>query len=301
MQAIYAMHLQQASDITQQERFLHQSIDDIIDLYLIITSSLVKLKELEEDFIEKSKQKIIKSSTDINPHMNFVQNKVLTTLAESEGLKEILKKKKINNWSIDDSYLKNILGEIKNSTLYRDYIKLENPSIKEDKQFIVAVFTEIIAPNEKLNDYLEDLNLSWSDDIPIVNTLLVKKLEQLKIDGNFKTPNVYKDIEDKDFATQLFRKVILNDEKLAQEFADKTPNWDNERIAELDRTILKMAIAELLHFPSIPVKVTINEYVEIAKEYATPKSSLFINGILDKLSKEYTQAKRINKIGRGLL
>lgn len=301
MQAIYAMHLQQASDLTKQERFLHQSIDDILDLYLIVTSSLVKLKELEEDFIQKSKQKMIKSSTDDNPHLNFVQNKVLETLAQSESLNEILKKKKINNWAIDDSYLKNILSDIKNSEIYITYIQLENPSIKQDKQFIIDLFTEVIAPNEKLNDYLEDLNLSWSDDIPIVNTLLVKQLERLKVNAPFRTPSVYKDAEDQEFATQLFRKVILNDEKLAKEFADKTPNWDNDRIAELDRTILKMAIAELLHFPSIPVKVTINEYVEIAKEYATPKSSLFINGILDKLSKEYTKTNRINKIGRGLL
>ncbi|MFT6748534.1 MAG: N utilization substance protein B [Flavobacterium sp.] len=118
---------------------------------------------------------------------------------------------------------------------------------------------------------------------------------------DFRIPKLYKDIEDRDFALHLFRKTILNEAKLAKEFADKTPNWDMDRIAELDTIVLKMAIAELLYFASIPVKVTINEYLEIAKEYSTPKSSIFINGILDNLAKEFKNDDRLKKIGRGLM
>jgi len=159
-----------------------------------------------------------------------------------------------------------------------------------------------VAPNEKLYDYLEDKRLTWLDDFPIVNTALVKVLS--KVSGkNVKTvllPELYKNDEDRDFAVTLFRKTILNEEKLSKEIDGKTPNWDTERIAELDMIILKMGITEFLNFPSIPVRATINEYLEIAKEYSTPKSSLFINGILDKIVKEFTEARKLNKIGRGL-
>ena len=126
---------------------------------------------------------------------------------------------------------------------------------------------------------------------------LMKPIE----DDNFRVPKLYKDTEDKDFVRDLFRKTVLNEKELAKTYDDKTPNWDVERIAEIDTIILKMAICELLKFPSIPTKVTINEYLEIAKEYSTPKSSIFINGILDNLVKEFTQDGKLKKSGRGLL
>ncbi len=303
MQSIYAMQQQHASDISKQERFLLKSIEDILDLYLIIASSLISIKNIELDFLEKSKQKRIKTKQDENPNLNFVSNRIFEILSSSESLENHLERRRINNWVVDDSYLKHIITEIKQSPSYHTYMALEQPNFADDKSFVIDIFTEIIAPNEKLNNYLEDLNLSWSDDIPIVNTLFLKQLTQLKNNStqNFIIPDTYKDLEDKDFGIKLFRKVVLQNESLAKEYANKTPNWDSDRIAELDTTLLKMAIAELLHFPSIPVKVTINEYVEIAKEYATPKSSIFINGILDKLSKEYETTNKLNKIGRGLL
>jgi N utilization substance protein B len=120
-------------------------------------------------------------------------------------------------------------------------------------------------------------------------------------EGNFRVPKLFKDGEDQDFVSNLFRKTVLNESELAKEYIDKTPNWDTERIAEIDTIILKMAICELLKFPSIPVKVTLNEYLELAKEYSTPKSSIFINGILDNLVKELQASNRILKTGRGLM
>ena len=303
MQSIYAMQQQQESDLNKQERFLLRSIEDILDLYLIVSSSLIAIQKMEIDFLNKSKQKRIRRKEDEKPNLDFVNNAILQILASSVSLQNHIERRKINNWSIDDSYLKLIITEIKASDLYVDYMKITAPDFTQDQTFIINIFTEIIAPNIKLNEYLEDLSLSWSDDIPIVNTLFVKQLTQCKNKPNFtfKVPDVYKDLEDKEFGQQLFRKVVLRNSELAAAFSDKTPNWDNERIAELDSTILKMAIAEFLFFPSVPVKVTINEYVEIAKEYATPKSSIFINGILDKISKEYQEKNQLQKIGRGLL
>tara|TARA_B100001971_G_C18000548_1_gene437095 strand:- start:224 stop:772 length:549 start_codon:yes stop_codon:yes gene_type:complete len=176
-------------------------------------------------------------------------------------------------------------------------------TFKEDKNFILDIFKEIIAPNDKLYDYLEDKNLTWLDDLPTVNTFILKLLRKLKetSDPVTLTPKLYKDIEDKEYAINLFKKTLLNQSKLGEEISGKTNNWDRDRIASLDMVLLKMAICELLHFPSIPTKVTINEYLEISKEYSTPKSSIFINGILDKLLKEYQNDGKLNKVGRGLM
>ena len=174
-------------------------------------------------------------------------------------------------------------------------------SFQEDRDFIADIFSELIAPNEKLYDYLEDTKLTWVDDIPVVNTQIVKQLKQVSEREEFRVTKLYKDQEDQEFVSLLFKKTVLNEVDLAKEYIDKTPNWDAERIAELDTIILKMAICEFLKFPSIPVKVTINEYLEIAKEYSTPKSSIFINGILDNLIKEFQSENKIKKTGRGLL
>ena len=157
----------------------------------------------------------------------------------------------------------------------------------EDKQFIISIFSDVIATNDKLYDYLEDHKLTWVDDIPMVNTQIIKQIGALKSasDDSFRVPKLYKDSEDKEFVSNLFRKTVLNEVELAKEYT----------------IILKMAICEFLKFPSIPVKVTINEYLEIAKEYSTPKSSIFINGILDNLVREFQAANKIVKTGRGLM
>jgi N utilization substance protein B len=176
-------------------------------------------------------------------------------------------------------------------------------NFKEDKNFIVDIFSEIIAPNDKLYEYIEDKKLTWIDDLPVINTIiqkLLRKVRQDSIEHHF-TPKLYKDLEDRDYAINLFKKTLLNRSKFNEEISAKTLNWDSDRIANLDAIMLQMAICEFQKFPSIPIKVTINEYLEIAKEYSTPKSSFFINGILDKIVKEYEEEGKLNKIGRGLM
>jgi N utilization substance protein B len=195
-----------------------------------------------------------------------------------------------------------LLEAIKTSELYQEYMGATTSSFNEDKNFIADLFSEVIAPNDKLYDYLEDYKLTWLDDLPTINTLVLKQIKQLKNENDtFLVTKLYKDLDDKDYVKNLFRKTVLNEVELSKEYIDKTPNWDTERIAEIDTIILKMAICELLKFPSIPVKVTINEYLEIAKEYSTPKSSIFINGILDNIVKDYQKNNRLTKAGRGLL
>jgi len=303
MQSIYAMHQNDSDSLEKEEKFLFQSIENIRDLYLLVVSALVELKVSEEDFIEKSQKKHLATTQDRNPNKKFVNNRVLQLLTESNPLSIAMAERNINNWKLNDDYVLILLEAVKTSEIYEEYMASPVNSYEEDREFIANLFDEVIAPNEKLYEYLEDHKLTWVDDIPVVNTLISKQLKGITAEGRdaFFVPKVYKDIEDKDFVRSLFRKTVLNNNELAKEFIDKTPNWDAERIAEIDTIILKMAICEFLKFPSIPVKVTINEYLEIAKEYSTPKSSIFINGILDNLVKEYQESNKMVKAGRGLM
>ena len=303
MQSIYAMHQNGSDSIEKEEKFLLYSIDNILDLYLIMVSSLIEIGKKEVVFLEKSSQKHLATPQERNPNKKFINNSIFEILSENNSLSIALENRKIDNWFLNDDYIILLLNEIKQSELYEKYMSNTVNTFDEDKQFILDVFTELIVPNEKLYDYLEDNKLTWVDDIPVVNTQIIKQLKQIKsVNGDsFRVPKLFKDQEDKEFVTHLFRKTILNETELAKEYIDKTPNWDTERIAEIDTIVLKMAICEFLKFPSIPIKVTINEYLEIAKEYSTPKSSIFINGILDNLVKEFEANKKINKIGRGLM
>ena len=303
MQSIYAMHQNGSDNMEKEEKFLFYSIDAIQDLYLIMLSSLIEICKKETIFLHLSSQKHLATPEERNPNEKFIKNQIFQILSENNSLNIALENRKINNWTLNDDYILLLLNDIKESKLYAKYMSDSTNSFEEDKEFIVDLFMDVIVPNEKLYEYLEDDKLTWVDDIPLVNTHIIKQLKAIKSgeDDNFRVPKLYKDNEDKDFVRDLFRKTILNERELSKEYDDKTPNWDSERIAEIDTIILKMAICEFLKFPSIPVKVTLNEYLEVAKEYSTPKSSIFINGILDNLVKELQASKKMVKVGRGLM
>jgi transcription antitermination factor NusB len=303
MQSIYAMHQNGSDNLEKEEKFLFYSIDAIQDLYLIMLSSLIEICKKETIFLHLSSQKHLATKEERNPNEKFIKNSIFQILAENNSLSIALENRSINNWTLNDDYIILLLNAIKESELYAKYMTNSVNTFDEDKEFIVNIFTDVIVPNEKLYEYIEDDKLTWIDDVPLVNTHIIKQLKAIKQgeDDNFRVPKLYKDNEDKDYVKDLFRRTVLNESELAKEFLDKTPNWDSDRIAEIDTIILKMAICEFLKFPSIPVKVTLNEYLELAKEYSTPKSSIFINGILDNLVKELEANKRIVKIGRGLM
>ncbi|MGH2664384.1 transcription antitermination factor NusB [Flavobacterium sp.] len=303
MQTLYSMHQSHSDNLEKEEKFLFQSIENVQDLYLIMISTLIEIRRKEETFIEISSKKHLATKEEKNPNFKFVNNAVFRILSESRSLLNALENRKINNWNINDEYILILLNEIKESEMYQNYMSNKESSFEEDRDFVAAIFTDIIAPNIKLYEYLEDHKLTWIDDVPLVNTLILKQLKAIKNteNGDFYVPKLYNDSDDKEFVSNLFKKTILNEKELGKEFADKTPNWEADRIAEIDTIILKMAICEFLKFPSIPVKVTINEYLEIAKEYSTPKSSIFINGILDNLVKEFETSNKLNKVGRGLM
>jgi len=296
------MHQNGSDDIQKEEKFLLYSIESVMDLYLIMLSALIELERKETQFIEISKKKHLATAEERNPNTKFVDNPVLLLLKESTSINAAITANKITNWTSNDDAILLLLQDVKQSAVYQKYMKDKTTGFENDKQFVIDLFTQVVAPNEKLYSYLEDYKLTWVDDIPVVNTQILKQLNQIsEKQDTFKVSKLFKDEEDKEFATNLFKKTVLNENEFAKDFFDKTPNWDVDRIAEMDTIIIKMAICEFLKFPSIPVKVTINEYLEIAKEYSTPKSSIFINGILDNLVKDFQSDDRIKKVGRGLL
>ncbi len=303
MQTIYAFNGSESDDLKKDEKFLLFSIENMHNLYLLIMSLLIEVQKRASQDLEKKQKKHLATSEDKNPNRKFVNNQVFQSILQNEMLKANLKNNKSINWELDSEYVDIIFKSIVKSELYSDYMQTRTSDFKEDKDFFIDVFKEVIAPNEKLYDYIEDKNLTWLDDLPTVNTTILKLLRKLKSNSpeTHFVPKLYKDIDDKQFATDLFKKTILNTTSINNEIAQKTKNWDADRIASLDYILLQMGICELQYFPSIPVKVTINEYLEIAKEYSTPKSSIFINGILDKLVKEYKNDGKFNKVGRGLM
>lgn len=302
MQVIYSLKRSDDLNLASEEKFLVSSMDSMYSLYLLMLSLLTKVHERAKDQQEKSQQKHLLTSEDLNPNMKFIQNQIFIQLSESQSIKNAIKNYKVDNWELDNEYVEVIFKAILESTIYKAYMSSKT-SFNKDRQFVIDVFKEVIAPNDKLYDYLEDRNLTWLDDLPVVNTALVKLLNRSKvgISDTYFTPGLFKDVEDKEFGISLLRNTVSNLDSYTEEISLKTQNWDKDRIADIDFVLLQMAICEFREFPSIPTKVSINEYIEIAKEYSTPKSNVFINGVLDKIVKEYGENNSLNKIGRGLM
>lgn len=271
------------------------------DFYLLYITLLDLFRELHSCgyalYEKNTKKHLQENKNETNP--KFFRNKALLALCNNEVLAVQSKKYKLKYWKNHDEYVRLVWDEITASTVYHDYLKTETNSLEDDQDFLVALFTKVIVPFERLGEFMEEVNISWVDDAPLANTIVRNSLKRITEPNSIITV-LYKDEEDRKFSLELFRKVALNKAELIDEIKGRTPNWDSGRIAELDFTLLLMALAELLYFPSIPVNVTINEYLEIAKEYATPKSSMFINGILDSVVKDMTKEKRIHKNIRGM-
>jgi N utilization substance protein B len=301
MQSVYAILQSHNDDIIREEKFLKHSISKMFDLYVLNIQLLVEVQKLATKKMALSKKKILATAADLKPNTKFIDNKVIHTIAESVSVEGYIELNNLRNWEEDNEYVKIIFEELLKSDLYNTYLASEENSFKLDKAFVLDFFKEIIAPNEKLAEYYEDKMISWVDDIPFVNTWVVKTLSKQKANGLFVLGSLYKDKDDEDFVSNLFRKTVLKQAEYEKEISDKTPNWESDRIAEIDMILIKMSITEFINFPSIPTRVTINEYIEISKDYSTSKSSYFINGVLDKISREFIANKKIVKIGRGLL
>jgi len=299
MQCIFEMQHTKNQDLNTAYKKLNDSASNMYDLYLLqyqlFTVILQKARKLnkasQNSFLEKNKTKNILRLTD-NVYLNYI--------ASSQELALLIEERDLSNWELDDEYANLFLKEILTADFYLKYLK-EDSSFEKDKELVLTVFKRIIAPNEKLYSYYEDTCISWVDDLPLVNTMILKELKKMNVSKQLKLTKLFKDEDDKKFGKELLTKVTLNNEELNEYIDVKTPKWDSERIASMDLILMRMAICEFLKFSSIPVKVTINEYLEIAKEYSTQKSSTFINGVLDSLVKDFKKGEKLQKIGRGLM
>lgn len=303
MQCLYALLHTRSGSLEEQEKFLKQSMGQTYTLYILLLGFLRELHAMALSQRSKGAKKYLKSEESSESDPQFLcENALLKWLSENEELTEAIDKRKLKQWYLHEDYVKNVYRKILESPAYEKYKNVAG-DWDTDKTFLLDVYRNIIAPDEKIYEFLEDESLTWVDDIPLVNTFIVKRLGKLNPSSSpgFILPQLIKNKEDSDFAISLLQKTLMNSEFLDNEVENKTINWDKERIAEIDGVLLKMGIAELLYFPSIPERVTINEYLEIAKEYSTPKSSVFINGILDNLIREYKENGKLKKIGRGLL
>lgn len=303
MQTIYAMACKEQNDLKKEGQFTLDSIAQLYNLYLLMIDLLVEVHAFAKAEQEKHSKKILATQEEKSPNTKFLDNEVLQKISDNSLFQDEVSKRKLNNWRLDDEYVAIIYNELVASPLYRSYMENIEQSFKGDKKFIIDCYTDIIAPNDKLYDYIEDKRLTWLDDLPLVNMVVLKRLQKLKPTSPESSllPALYKNEEDKTFSSELLERTIAHDDFLTNEIVVNTPNWDKERIADVDFVLIKMALCEFLKFPEIPVKVTINEYLEIAKEYSTPKSSIFVNGILDKLVKKYEANNSLKKEGRGLM
>ncbi|MCF8302099.1 MAG: transcription antitermination factor NusB [Bacteroidales bacterium] len=308
LQAIYAFHQAGGTTIGQGEKQLLTSIDKIYDLYIYQLSLLIQIIRFAEKRIEENKHKYLPTEEDLNPNTKFVDNQFINQLQDNLEYRRKAEALKIS-WADHTEMIRKFYNQIRESEAYKEYIASEKKSYQEDKNIILYVFKEIIAPSDDLRGVYEEINIHWGDDYDTVIMMIIRTIKSFKKSDDETTPlpRLYKPVndegvnEDKQFVIDLFRKTIINSSEYDKIVENSANNWEIERIALIDTILIKMAIAELLHFKTIPVKVTLNEYIEISKFYSTPKSKMFINGILDRIIAEFRSEDKIVKIGRGLI
>ena len=300
MQSLYSFFLNEKSDLKKHITFFKESFLNTFSLYITILSFLKSIFEYAQQHILLQRE--LRSGPLDNKSRHLVNNKILSFISGHRVLNNIIKEKKIKYWDLDFEYVKTAFKDLMESESFITYSKLENPTINQDREILIFFFKEIIAVSEVFYEYMEDHELTWIDDLPVVNTYTLKMLN--KIDpsdfNSLNFPEMSPSEEDPQFAVELLEKVVVKNDELKSELEGRTPNWDSDRIAFIDAILIKMATTELLYFPTIPPKVTMNEYIEISKDYSTEKSSFFINGILDKIVKDLIKNNSLIKEGRGL-
>ncbi len=303
-QTLYAFSQAGKGAMSKYENELLRSIDKLFDLYILLLQLPVELAKIEERKQEEAKNKILPSYEDLNPNTKFLENKVVKLLSENTGLNQEIKDRKIN-WTPYQDELMKFYRFMKQSEVYQKYMHSGRKSFKEDKDFVEFIYSRLLSEFDLLIQTIEESSIYWSeDDLDYVLSMTIKHIRKFNTSSDEFTRIAYKfkdPEEDLSFIKNLFRRTIGNDDELSEIIARHTENWDVERIALTDFVILKMALTELMFMPSIPVKVTLNEYIELAKNFSTPKSQAFVNGLLDKMVKSLKESGKIQKAGRGLV
>ncbi len=308
LQAIYAFMQDGPESMNSGEKQLLVSLDKLYELYIRQLSLLIEVSDFARRRIEENKLKFLPTEEDLHPNTRFTDNRFIAQLANN---RDYLKKShsfKIS-WADEEELIRKLYNTLRESDFYITYMDGPEPSYNDDKELAENIFNRIFAESELLQSFFEERSIYWSDDFEISLIMLQKTIKGFRADHDEFTPlpALLKDeydadgSEDLDFVKNLYRKTIIHSDEFNTIIADKAQNWELDRIALMDILLLKMAMTEFIDFPSVPVKVTLNEYIELAKSFSTPKSKIFINGILDKLIVEFKATGKLVKTGRGLM
>ncbi len=294
VQIIYAYYQNGGKNLDTAEKELFFSLSKAYDLYNYLLLLMVEVTRYAARRIDAAKHKLAPTPEDLSPNMKFVDNRFIAQLEANRQLGEFVSNQK-KTWENEGDFVKALCERIMQSDIYKEYMAAETSSYDEDREFWRKIYKKIIFNNKELDDVLEDQSLYWNDDKEIVDTFVVKTIKRFDPANGENQPLLpeFKDEEDQDFARRLFRRSILNADYYRHLISENARNWDLNRVAVMDAVIMQIALAEILSFPNIPVSVSLNEYVEIAKLYSTPKSGAFINGTLDGI---VNQLKKDNKL-----
>ena len=296
VQIVYAYYKNSGKSIKAAEDEVFFSLSKAYDLYNHLLLLMVGITHYEADRISFLSMKMRPTESDRNPNLKFVNNRFIAQLEKNEQLNKFAEKSKLN-WVDNSDLLRRLLDQIVESDIYKEYMASEVSSYEEDKELWRKLYKAFIFENEELDELLEEQSLYWNDDKSIIDTFVVKTIKRFE-EENGATQQLlpeYKDTRDMDFAARLFRAAVANAEEYRTLMSSCSKNWDMQRLAFMDVVIMQTAIAEVMTFEDIPLSVTLNEYVEIAKHYSTAKSGSFVNGLLDSITKKLRQEGKISK------
>jgi N utilization substance protein B len=302
LQVLYADFSKHDQTISQSEKELFFSINKSYDLYYLFLLLPIELVKVDEQRLDAVSQRLIVSNDLIETSANFSTNKFVELVRKNWQLSRYVSENKVG-WVKNPELIKNLYSQIREREYFIEYLQKSTTTFDEDKALILKILEEEVSVFEPLDSTLEDISIFWNDDIDFVLSMVIKTLKTFKeTDGPEKTlMPLFKNEEDREFVKKLYRKVAINHDEYNTLIKDNAQNWEFERIALMDVLIMQMALAEMIEFPSIPVKVSLNEYIDISKDYSTANSNTFINGILDNVVKDLTAKKVIMKVGRGLM
>lgn len=307
MQAIYAFIQSDNNRMDYGETKLLESIDKIHQLFIWQLSLLQETAEFARRRIEENSQKMLPTPEDLDPNRRFVNNSLIISLEENRDFISFREKYKVN-WSLQEEIIRKLYNDLRNSDDYHNYMKAERNDFEDDRSIVLFIIRNLLVSYELLQYFYEEMDINWVDDYDTVLILLERTIKGWKPgqDAYEHLPSLIKSTsneeeDDRTFAKKLFRKVLLNSPEYDKTIEAKISNWEFDRVARVDIILLRMAVCEFLEFPSIPVKVTINEYIDISKIFSSPKSKQFINGMLDKLATHFVEEGKLVKTGRGLI
>ena len=296
VQIIYSWYQNTNKDLRDTEKELLFGLQKSYDLYYDLLLLMVELSRTHENRIEAKRNKFLPSEEDLNPNMHLVENRFIRQLEENRQFRKQLAERPLS-WSEHEPFVRNLLDKILESETYQTYAGVDSPSYEQDREFWRKTFKQCIYVNEELDDLLEDECIYWNDDVEIVQSFVMKTIKRFSEESGPDQPllPMFRDEGDKEFALKLLHDTILNEKKYRALIEKHTEKWDFDRIAFMDLIIMQVALSEIYTFETIPTSVSLNEYIEIAKAYSTPKSGTFINGILDAIVQESKKENRIFK------